>query len=899
MTVNMYAALVCAASALAAVAFWLTILPRLLIVGRWCGSKYLQILKRYTRQPAITSLAARAVFQSSLGVQTGPYRAHSHPESAGVRTSASGQLTAIAREMGYEPYYVQLSESDVRAGRAGCRTWYWGKDVGVEVAPFDPPVDSAVCLVDVDQYIDMPNMLASWPRQYLISTFQPTTVAHSAGEYSFTFLRSGECDYRVSGGAKYVHHVWNYEGDVLVVSDGAWLRPTTTVYAVDRRQSDAHHQVVCLSPMACFTGVLWVPYLAGAPLQRLHPIVGDFLRMDAATKEGVKRSTGRVGAFHCAVVPVAIDDAVAAVARLSTVPLSLAQVRQTADVKCDAAAAALVEYHRAKTTAKTPMVYPVDESVNRYQFGRYEPEEAPSMIPFMAPLIHGCYAPDLTRGNEEQCIQGRVKDVASQQDVTPWVSKCMDEFLELAMPVAHQAQPKDIPEVYARQNRPTQVSILNRAGMTTAVGDSAPHCDAMLKREAYQKPTDPRNITIIPDVTKANFSRYTYTFAEWLKEKRWYAFSKTPAEVAERVAEICMGAQRSAMKSDHNRMDGHVSPAARALEHRAYLRLFARQYHEELLEIISRQFGRQGRTRHGVKYDIGWSRMSGVPSTSNDNTLLAAFCAYLAYRKMGLSPAEAYAKLGLYGGDDGLSADLDPTCYVAAGHAMGQVITAEPIPRFARGVMFLSRYYSPYVWSGSPNSMCDLRRTLSKFHTTHRLPPNVTALHKLREKCSGYVLCDGNTPVVGVLCRLVLGKFGAVTTDYGVKPYAAYAGSDADQYPNLNEGEWMWDEFRAQLPQFDHATFEGWVLGVRTDGCDVLRPPMCCNDPAEVLPKVPAVINGANVAPAAAVPAAAEARAQVRPQRPLPPVPPVAKAPVPPAAGTPQRRRNRRRRQPP
>jgi len=827
-------------------------------IGREWMSPLLGLLSRLVRQPKLASASARAIFQIAVPIAMKPNEEHTHGESAAVRTASSAAIGAIAGEMGYTPYYLQLSESDVRAGRAGCRSWFWGKDMSVAPTRYAPPSDAATCIVDVDMYLDMPRLLATYPGQYLISTFQPTKVAEQKGEYSFTFDAKGEVHYRVSGGASYHHPVWNYSGDVLVAVSHSLLGLITrvVVYTVDKRQTDPHHEIVCLSPVRRFLMPFWdiSPLVEGTRLTRLNPVRGDFLRLDVATKSGILRSTGRVDSFAECTLPAALDDAVAEIAKLSTVDLSLAQVRQTTGLKEDVSASVLVAYHRQKVGTKAPVVYPIDMSVDRYQFGTYEPEAKPAMIPFMHPFLKGCYVPDQTRGNEEQMAEGRVLGVKSLVTMTPFVSLCMDEFITQLIPEPNRLQPVDIPDVYEHQPRPSQRALLARAGLTVAVVDEDPFVEVMMKKEAYQKPTDPRPITIIPPVTKANYSRYIYAFATILKKQKWYAFAKKPVAVARRVAEIAQAARSHVANADANRWDGHLSEVMRAFERRMMMRAFVATYHDEMITLMQRQYGRDARTRKGFKYPLGWARGSGSSETSDFNTPDNAFIAYLAFRMSGCPPNEAWDRLGIYGGDDALTADIDIETYRRAGRAVGQVIEAEAVMRHDYGVKFLARYYSPYVWHGSLFSMCDLPRTLSKFHVTVALPIGVSPMQKLREKCTGYVQCDPNTPYIGPLCRVVLKMYGSTESDFGLKPYHVVDVALEDQYPNANEGNWMvWQSIKL-MPQVSPIAFGQWLYAVEHGAADVLSPPLIDNDERWVQPKQPAVVNGVLRPPSAAVP---------------------------------------------
>ena len=65
-------------------------------------------------------------------------------------------------------------------------------------------------------------------------------------------------------------------------------------------------------------------------------------------------------------------------------------------------------------------------------------------------------------------------------------------------------------------------------------------------------------------------------------------------------------------------------------------------------------------------------------------------------------------------------------------------------------VEFLARIYSPQVWHGDLNSICQPFRQLAKFHTsTQRCADTSERLEKLFAKALSYWLADANTPFIG------------------------------------------------------------------------------------------------------------------------------------------------------
>lgn len=319
-----------------------------------------------------------------------------------------------------------------------------------------------------------------------------------------------------------------------------------------------------------------------------------------------------------------------------------------------------------------------------------------------------------------------------------------------------------------------------------------------MKKEAYGNVKDPRIISTINGTDKREYSRYIYAFTDTvLKNKKWYAFGKTPRKISQDVADICEAALESVMNTDFSRFDGHGTNVMRHLERMLLLRTFRTEYHDDLLELHRSQFGLNAFTTFGCRYETGFSRASGSPETSSFNGVVNKFIDFL-HRRLGSTPGDfdgaklAYNNPGIFGGDDGLAADSDGPRLTKASAMMGFTIECEPVPRGFMGVTFLARQYGPYVWSGDCTSVCDLPRTLAKFHTTVALQ-GIKPEEKLVEKCRSAILSDSNTPIIGPFCRRVKKINGNILEmNDRTKSIRAW-NSELDQneqYPN-EYNEWM------------------------------------------------------------------------------------------------------------
>jgi len=682
-------------------------------IGRVWYSKVVAWLISMTEQPLLDVATIRTTFCGTKPVTSRAAANHTHPESAKTRNASVLTIEYICSLLGVHPYFVQMSKSDVRNNRRGMRSYYWGKDVGVKPASFQPARDDVVTLIDTDMYIDMPSLIAAYPRTYMISTFQPTAAAQQNGEFAFTFDEDDTVTYTVSGGAKYVHPVWNYAGDILKTSarseSGLWVQ--TTFYNVDRRQIGDHHQIVCLTPMRTFSSFLLdMSYLlSGDKLERLKVHDRGFSRLEIKTQEGIKVSTAESGRYACATITRVEDDTLNSMARMGKTELSLAQVKQT--INCmDNVASVLVNYHRQLKAYTPDKVYLASESVWNYQFDpvSFDPDAKPSVTPFMSPILDECYAPARSKANDLATINGRLIEVAPKGDleITEQMMRFMNEFASFVVPEEQTGTgvPVSIDEVFARQTRPSQQNILNAAIQSPVVMSEEP-VKSFQKAECYSEIKDPRNISTIPGENKLGYSQYLYAFSDTvMKRMPWYAFGKTPRTVADKVTSICTNA-KMAVNTDLSRFDGRVSNILRSLERIIMMRWCNEKYKEECLKRMLSQFNQKGVTKFGVKYETLFSRLSGSPETAAFNSLDNAFMAFCALRRTRINgafptPEHAWNSLGVYGGDDGLTADVNPEAYVAACAEVGQKLDIEVIHRGERGITFLSRIYSPpcLVW---------------------------------------------------------------------------------------------------------------------------------------------------------------------------------------------------------
>jgi len=452
----------------------------------------------------------------------------------------------------------------------------------------------------------------------------------------------------------------------------------------------------------------------------------------------------------------------------------------------------------------------------------------------MSPIVHGAFAPVANAAGERRCVEGRITSL-SKKDPTfnSFVHQCMTEFVELVLD-GQVLSPVCQDVVLEKQTGAAQKLSLAKAALHGPFVKRVLKC--FIKAEAYNDVKDPRNISTYNDNDKFHMSRFMLALSAHLKQFPWYGPGKTPLELAERVASIASGATFLNI-SDYHRMDGTITYLLRSLDRMVCMKAFAN--HGSLMnDLLNRNCDNVGYLPHGTTFNQGPSHGSGCAGTSTLQTLRATFTSYLGYRRQGLTAPAAFASLGVHNGDDGADPDLSESAHSWAAGRVGLVLEAYSIPRGERGVTFLARYYSPEVWYGRTDSMCDIKRQLSKFHTTVRLPDNVPPEHKLVEKAMSYVSTDSNTPVIGEYCRRVLqlSSFRPKSL-LGVGTWWSKFEQSA-QYPNSNDGEWMDVELKIQFPEFDYDLFKRWLDKVEKSA-ELLEAPLC----AEPRPPSPVKVS--------------------------------------------------------
>jgi hypothetical protein len=169
------------------------------------------------------------------------------------------------------------------------------------------------------------------------------------------------------------------------------------------------------------------------------------------------------------------------------------------------------------------------------------------------------------------------------------------------------------------------------------------------------------------------------------------------------------------------------------------------------------------------------------------------------------------------------------------------------------GVNFLARIYSPDVWFGDVDSVCDIARQLAKLHLTTATP--ATAAEKATEKAISFYLTDANTPVIGDWARRLV-KFVGVDINpledpLGLRSWNSLTVFD-NQYPNSKQVRpWAYDLIEEQMPGFDVGEWKDYLDDLDDPATimeDFLSAPCCWTAPL-IRAKRHITVNGDHVPP--------------------------------------------------
>ena len=245
----------------------------------------------------------------------------------------------------------------------------------------------------------------------------------------------------------------------------------------------------------------------------------------------------------------------------------------------------------------------------------------------------------------------------SREHIRPQMRKVAKDFVRHLVPIAGTGRPYPLTYVEEQQTKPFQRA---RNDANRYHDEFTMMVKAFQKKEAYNAPNYPRNISTVPHTQNVKLSSYTYAFkASVLQHVPWYMPTHTPAEIADAVQNLATSSTEL-VETDYSKFDGTFLRFMRVcVEFAIYKRWVHLDHLPELTTLLANEIQAPAVTRLGIKYDPDCSRLSGSALTTDGNSIANAFVSYLAGRVAGMDDDEAWSWIGIVYGDDGLRCICD------------------------------------------------------------------------------------------------------------------------------------------------------------------------------------------------------------------------------------------------
>jgi len=711
----------------------------------------------------------RSLFRrTSVNMLEQELKGHSHPQAWYERSVANELMNRFIAITGYTKYSVSMSKLEQQDGTDGVREYHHAKDLQQHYQHDNLTGKHIIEMCDVDYYVDIRKYLKG--NNLILYTFVPTNVAGTTTNGTYRVIEGSLIEMHITGGANYVHPIWDFESDHCVVDHYFWGIPFySSFYLIEQKYVSPDRRIIYFqhirnvyTPLgALLTGFRLrhrrmqygnIVYIKSTTVD-VHPeVVHSFANILENTSATIKDKIlvsvrGRLA--HVA-KPVMSD-----VERI--VQMEQPKVPDTHVVACILYQVSMNPVLSSliidRTHAPISKFEPGDNAYLPIGKNVYE-DGSPTMRQISPPyLLDGCH-PLRSENSDIACIKNRLTDVKNPNKPLPAsFHGYIDEFIQLLVPddVANTLVPHDYSYVYDKWKRPAQRSLLEQVKHILYL-DKPIVIKSFQKAEVYKKVRGPRNICTVRPEHNARIAQFAYPFAEHImKKQHWYAFGQHPQEIATDLIAIAATSE-NLIELDVNVMDGSTGEPASYLLETSVTRAYAIQYKGEVHKLLITMRSVKGWTSFHVQFGAINITVSGWLFTTIRNTLLVACIVFICWRIMGLSPQDAYDKLAKHGGDDATIRDINVDLLVQVFAKFGLTVKISVIST-GMPFNFLGRtFLDPWT---TKESIADVPRQLRKLHMT-ATPKNIPKELILYRKAQAYMITDPCTPVLGEWARAVI-----------------------------------------------------------------------------------------------------------------------------------------------
>lgn len=682
-----------------------------------------------------------------------PTPGHSHPNAQLIRLQAIDTMVGFAASIDKPVYAFSTSVRENNRGWMGDRLVYTAADLQQGYQNDPMPKDCVLAMTDVDYYTQ-PRDTDWYVKPTMCYTIIPDTVAGSTLDSIYYIDDAGVYHEHVSGGATYAHHVWSYGKD-LYMAEHLF---SSTLFHVHIVKGPSNRAIVFRIP--AYT--TWVPpfilrwFIDYSTLSRVSvSSTRNGCVMLTTVNDGVVRVSIRSpsASGECVRLTLGTYEAARHAARITTVPgvAGLMSLTERCGEKISVPEAYIL---------LRALEYPTDptDPVNYTKSDSVDPGTAFAALAAV-PLVPPASAATSHDDNFNAAVEERVTNVRNTVVPDKIIKDFAVEFNSLLYP---DDLPKLVPlsreEAILRLAKTTpkfKRYLANEHRLTTL---SLPTIRAFCKKEVVDgskegaKPSRlifPIEIENLIAVTMFDAPIKDYQHTRALEGAHFSCVGMNPDQLGNAVMKFANSVVDIDC-TDFSKMDGRHSK----FTNQQYVFNVRRHYAAEHHDAINVAYGNQRNRRVRIPkegdgkaktFNSQEMNLSGTADTTSRNVYSNGLVDYIAQRKAGHMPADAFSRIGPKFGDDGLA---DARCdIVASGASLGWVIKPD-VRKRGSPITFLSRVYVAPLHT--PTSVAEPVRALS------RIPVVIgkdNPRKMLGNKVAGYLTTDANVPVIGQYCR--------------------------------------------------------------------------------------------------------------------------------------------------
>jgi hypothetical protein len=676
-----------------------------------------------------------------------------HADSAKTRSEADAFISAFATGNGYQLYSISASAKDGYQHIPGTRDFWFEKDLRLvhRSDSLPEPHKALIKMIDVDYYVQEKEIREAsfYGQGAILYTMIPEALAYSDGQTMVTVAADGTVTEAHSGSTPYVHKLWDWRRDYVTFQRfSMWdIFSSITHCYVDFKRVNLNRYVVLVTPVMTgniIASLIWSLIGSCRPLEKWSPLNINGVNV-------LTTSTGMILARPNAARQHEITHAQYS-EMLYDPHLNPADVNRIMGTQTSyELTAMMVELQKAEHVTQIPRVFTArDPRAYKVEWPDVFDNDSVKIRGqhYMPAIVDNTWVPANCKSNDLTCIEHRLTRPQSKlSPPNPRYERFISEFVEQVVRTPGTLLPLSFGQVLDEANSTQRNKWANALSAPLEYMHKA-----FQKTESYNSIKAPRNISAVDPQHVATFSRFTKPLSNFLKTTHWYCFGCPPLDMGAKVKDIaCNMAMGDLIEGDFSAYDGTQSTLLVDLNTALMCRAFDPSYSEEIRALRYDLSYSVFTSSNGVTYNTADSQKSGSASTSVDNTISHAFCQYCHFRDLNIGPDEAYARIGLCAGDDGLLRTPNHETYMRTCANLGMVLKAKLLLP-GDPISFLGRVWTN--WS-SPESFCDPFRALSKFHFSSNSDRNVAQSVLAWRKAVGYYVTDAHN-FVGHIARKVL-----------------------------------------------------------------------------------------------------------------------------------------------